>query len=332
MNYVNKLKELDGQFDFEDYVDHEEEYQKAFISLINNKDYALAYKTFKHYMDFFKKIDGEIFCHYRPGMDYRCCFFALFHYALMNEKGVKGIVEKNKEEAYRAYLLLLKRFDQLKPSMRAAVIKKSHLLLKCAYPDANDRYSVALNAAGEYLCKRGDYKKAFKLFKKGADFDCSGRQIVYPFYLIAKNQNRVGDMYRDGLGVEKDLDKAEEYYRACAGNCGRKHHPKIGDFHLLNKDYNKAFICYTEVNNRYRYDVDFIYPDNLRDKYKQIFNGINAKTKKTKGDLAVLAALYKLGLGVERNEEKYHELLPKDAKWVEQWCEDYEDYHLGDEY
>lgn len=326
MNYVNKLKELDGQFDFDDYVDHEEEYQKAFISLINNKDYALAYKTFKHYMDCFKEIDGEIFCHYRPGMDYRCCFFALFHYALMNEKGVKGIVEKNKEEAYHAYLLLLKRFDQLKPSMKAAVIKKSHILLKCAYPDANDRYSEALNAAGQYLYERGEYKKAFRLFKKGADFNCDGRQIIYPYYLIAINQDSVGNMYRDGLGVKQNMHNAIKYYCKCSENCGRRYNPKLAFIYLAYEDYFAAFLCLTETNPRFRYDCYFFFldPDEEDMLYEKIFDGLLNKKDKNNNELAALAFLYKYGLGCQKNEEKYQELLPNDVKWFKEWCQDYE--------
>lgn len=327
---IKELKNNNGHFDYEDFLDDMHTYECAVKSLIKNKNYLLAYQTLKNYFDRFKEIESEPFFSYHPGMDYICSFYMLFSYAKMMEKGVDGVVKKNRSESDDAYLLLLKRFGQLPKSYKHVVIKKVKVLYKSAYPDLNDCYSDALQEAGLYLYSRRNYKMAFKLFKKGADFDCGGRQISYPYYLIGLNQNMVADMYRLGKGVKRNDTLARHYYRECAQNCGRRRHPKIGDYLLRQKKYSEAFLCYTENNPRYRYDTGFMMTDHIYDKLEIIFDGLNNRPveKLSRLDKIVLAMMYCLGLGTEKNIDKYKELMPNDTDWVEDWMAGCQDFQL----
>ena len=195
-----------------------------------------------------------------------------------------------------------------------------------------DCYSDALYEVGDYFFRKRDYKKAFRFFKKGADFNCDGRQICYPYFLIGRNQDKVGDMYRYGLGVKKNVKKAIKYYEMCAENCGRRHHAKLGDILLKQKDYAGAFLYYTEANpnHPYCYGMWFMTPKNIKRKFKTIFNGINNKPEKTKEEMCVLAMMYFAGLGVEKNVLKYEELLPEGEHWTNEWIHDYIFANLDD--
>ena len=325
MNLLDELKENNGQFDYMDLVKRTEEYENATKSLINNKNYELAYKILDCYIKQFKELSKYPASRYTPGTVFVCSLDMLYDYATMMKKGINGVVDKNKEEADYAYLQLLKRFDWLPKELRDKVADKSHLLLKYAYPDLMDRYSNALYAAGNYFYKKKDFRRAFRLFKKGADFDCSGRQICYPYFLVGRNQDKVADMYQNGLGVDVNLAKAFKYYNSSAENCGRKRHPKLGDTLLQLKDYAGAFLYYTEANPNHPYcaSMGFLYPTNMEKKFKMIFDGINNKPEKTKEEMCVLAMMYFAGLGVEKNVLKYEELLPKGEHWTNEWIHRY---------
>jgi len=331
---ITSLRKNNGQFEMDEFVNDMHAYERAFKYLLKNKDFDLAYKCLNHYFNEFKKYESEGILSYRPGLDYICSYYSLLQYALLMEKGIKGVVDKNKKESNYAYLLLLKRFDQLPSSIKKQVIKKNHLLLKNAYCDINDRYSQALYYAGDYLFEKKRYSLAFKFFHKGANFDCDGRQITFPYFLIGRNQDRVGDMYRDGLGVKKNITKAKFYYTKCAANCGNKYHPKNGDFLLEKGESAKAFLNYTEVNLDFRYDVSFMYPiETMNDKFEIIFKDLNNKpeAKRSKLDKCVLAMMHRLGLSTEADIDRYSEFLPTDADWVEEWANEFEDsfiYHL----
>ena len=323
MQLIKELRKNDGQITIEDFIDFMEPYERVFKYLAKNKEYGFLFKIIKPIIDDYRNETQYPLVSYRPGMDYIVPYYTMYLYATMMENGIKGVVKKNKDESTYAYLTLLKRIDKVPSYMRGKLLKKSHLLLRHAYPDLMDLYSVALNYVGEYYFKKRDYKLAFKFFKKGADFNCDGRQIVYPYYLIGINQDRVGDMYRYGFGVEKNQKLAIKYYEKCAENCGRKHHPKTGDFLLKNKRYSEAFLYYTEVNARFRYYTGFLEPKHLGKKFDKIFEGINKipDAKKTKLDWTVLAMMYHSGLGCEKDENKYRELIPNDAKWAEEWMD-----------
>ena len=325
MQLIKELRKNDGQLNINDFVEDMDAYENAFKSLYKNKEYGLLYKVLKNIVDDYKKETQHAISSYSPGMDFIVPYYTLYLYAIMTEKGIKGVVEKNKEESIGAYLTLLKRIDRVPSDMRKHLLKKSNLLLRHAYPDLMDLYSVALNYVGEYYFNKKDYKTAFKFFKKGADFDCDGRQITYPYYLIGINQDRVGDMYRDGHGVEKNRKLAIKYYKKCAENCCREYHPKIGDFELEDKRYPLAFIYYTETNPRFRYFTGFLEPDNLDEKFNEIFKGINAipDAKKQELDWTVLAMMYYAGLGCDKDENKFKELLPPGNKWAENWIQKY---------
>ena len=319
MKLITNLRKNDGQFDYEDFADNISEYELAIKSLLKKKDYELAYKILKCYIDQYKEIaSGGIFS-YRPGMDYICSPYLFLEYAKIMEKGIKGIVKKNKKEADASYLEVLKRYHYLSGAIKRSIFNKRELLLRHAYPDLNDKYSVALNRIGDYLYEKKKYSEAFKFYKKGADFNCDGRQICFPYYLISINQDRVADMYRYGKGVKKNINLAKKYYQKCADNCGLEHHLKSGDFFLEKERYAEAFMRYTETNIHFpNYDLTFLLPDHLLDKFKIIFDGINAKpeNKRTKRELIALAMMYKGGLGCEKDEDKAVITLPIDADWA----------------
>ena len=68
-----------------------------------------------------------------------------------------------------------------------------------------------------------------------------------------------------------------------------------------------------------------MYDDNIKEAYHNVFVGLNAipDYKKTKKDYCVLAMMYKLGLGIERNEEMYRKLLPNNSGLVNNWIDKY---------
>ena len=84
-------------------------------------------------------------------------------------------------------------------------------------------------------------------------------------------------------------------------------------------NYAEAFMRYTETNIHFpNYDLTFLLPDHLLDKFKIIFDGINAKpeNKRTKRELIALARMYKGGVGCEKDEDKAVITLPIDADWA----------------
>ena len=322
MNLVAELRKNDGQFEYEHFFDHMHAYERAFKALLNNKEYGLLYKSLKCYIDHYKhSMERSGLYSYHPGDYYIISFYAMLTYAQMMEKGIKGVVEPNKVESTAAYLELLKRYDIIPSTYKKALYPKAGLLVKYAYPDIMDRYSQALYCLGNHYYGQKDYKMAFKLYKVGADFDCDGRQIVYPFYLIAKNQNKVANMYRAGLGVAKNDEMAMKYYQKCANNCGRKEHPKMGDYYLANGQYSKAFLAYTEYNEHWpwTYGTEFMEPSYLDRKFKKLYNGLNNKQQKTSLDKLVLAMMYKTGIGCTRDIDKAKELMPEEPRWVTNW-------------
>ena len=66
-----------------------------------------------------------------------------------------------------------------------------------------------------------------------------------------------------------------------------------------------------------------MYDDDIEKAYSNVFMGLNSITdrKKTKKDLCVLAMMYKLGLGTEKNEDMYLKLLPEDSSWINDWMD-----------
>ena len=326
MKLITELRKNKGEFEYEDFAEDVYAYECALKSILKRKDYELAYNMLKCYIEQYKQIIRHGICSYRPGMDYICSCYFFLKYAEMMENGIKGVAEKNTDESIASYLEVLKRYPRLSDSIKRAVFHKRNLLVKYAYPDLNDLYSDALTAVGEELYAKKKYKEAFRFFKKGADFEISDRQICYPYYLIAINQDRVADMYRDGIGVKKNAQLARKYYHKCAENCGRERSPKVGDFYLEKGDFAKAFIYYTETNNHFpNYYLGFLIPDDLDEKFNAIFLGIKEKpdSDKTKLDLTVLAMMYYGGFGCEQSEEKFNELLPNGAEWAKMRVEEF---------
>lgn len=325
MKLVAELRKNNGQFKLDHFIDNTHAYEHTFKSLLKRRDYALLYNTLKCYCDLYRDMTKYPLISYRPGYDYITSYYSLYIYAQMMEKGIKGVVEPNKEESDYAYLQLLQRIEQVPNYMKKVLYSKSHLLLKHAYPDLMDRYSLSLYNVGKHYLKLKDYKKAFKFFKKGADFGDMGRQIVYPYYLIGRNQSFVADMYYKGQGTKKNIEQAIRYYRKSAENCGRKEHPRMGDIYLERGEYSKAFLAYTEItyNWPWRYSRYFMHPLRLKSKFKKILNGLNKINNRSEIDTICLAMMYEIGLGCDQDIEKSKELLPNKPEWVDRWANNY---------
>ena len=331
MRLITELKNNNGQFDIDHFIDNESAYIRAFKTLLKNKKYDLLCKALSCYHDQFRSYADRPAFSYRPGMDFVISYYPMFLYAQIMEKGIKGVVEPNKKESTYAYLQLLRRIDKTPSYISSYLYKnKMHLLLRYAVPDLMDRYSIALYHAGMHFYKSKDYKMAFKLFKKGADFDCTGRQIVYPYYLISKNQSMTADMYMKGLGVEKNIEKATKYYKLSGENCGKKNHMKMGDIYILQGKYSDAFLAYTEINTRWPwiYSTYFMLPARLESKFKTIYNKLNKKQAKTNQDNIVLSMMLQMGVGCEKDEAKAKELLPEEPEWVTRWVKVYRETRL----
>ena len=324
MKLITELRQNNGQFDIDHFIEHMSAYEHTIKSLLNKGDYALVYKILKCYVDQYVKYAGHPVMSYRPGMDFIVSYYAFYTYAQIMEKGIKGIVEPDKKEATRAYLEVLKRIEQVPTNIRNELYEnKIHLLLRHAYPDLMDRYSIALYHAGMHFYRLKNYKLAFKLFKKGADFDNSGRQITYPYYLQAKNQDKVADMYRSGLGIEKSISKAIKYYRLCADNLGKKEYQKMGDIYLKQGRYADAFFAYTEINEHWpwQYTLMFTRPRGLKKKLEKIYTVLNGLKERTVRETFALSIMLRSELGCEGQIERGEAMVTNPPKWIERWID-----------
>ena len=70
-----------------------------------------------------------------------------------------------------------------------------------------------------------------------------------------------------------------------------------------------------------------LYPLN-EEKMSVVKDGIDhiSNNKKSELDMNVLAMMYKVGLGCEKDEEKCQALLPKDNDLANKWIDDYIHY------
>ena len=322
-NLEKELRKNDGQFDIDDYIDNEKSYVRVIKSLLKKKDYPLLCKILDCYYEGYRSYADQPSISYRPGYDYIISYYPVLLYAQLLEKGIKGVLKRDKEKSGYLYLQLLKRIEKVPTYVSNYLYNnnKIDMLLHCAYPDLMDRYSIALYYAGMHYYRLRDYEMAFKLFKKGADFKDSGRQIVYPYYLMSKNQSMVGDMYLKGQGAEKDEDMAIEYYKKSAENVGKKEHRKMGDIYLKHKEYASAFLAYTEVNENWpwQYSTFFMHPNGLLGKYKKIYKHLNEKQNRDEIETAVLVIMLRTGLGCEENQDMAKELLPEQPEWIDRW-------------
>ena len=327
MSLISKLRNSNGQFDIDDYIDNENVYLRAIKTLLKKEDYRLLCKVLDCYYVGYRSYSDHPLISYRPGSDFVISYYPLFLYAQLLEQGVKGVLRRNKEKSMFCYLQLLKRIEKVPHYISSYLYKnnKIDILLKCAYPDLMDRYPVALYHAGIHYLRLKDYEMAFSLFKKGADFSDNGRQIVYPYYLLGRNQSMVADMYLKGLGVEKNERKAIEYYKKSASNCGKREHRKMGDIYLKRGDYASAFFAYTEINENWPwiYSLSFMHPSGLKRKFEIIYDNLNKKYMKTDDEIIVLVMMLKIGLGCDRDSERADELLDDRPEWIDQWIDNY---------
>ena len=320
---INELKEKIDNFDIDDFLEYQDEYESGIKRLIKDKDYDYAFKAVKAFSQAFAGYSDEVMTSYRPGRHYRYSYLCLIKYAEFCEKGILGITPINKKEADIAYLQLLKHADTLEEKQIKKIIPHINVILKHAYSDLNDRYACSLNALGRYCYDAKKYKEAFKCFKKAADFDIDGRQIIFPYYMLGQNQTYAGTMYAEGKGTKKDIEKARYYYRLAADNFGRKYHPRLAEYYMEKKEYATAFLCLTEYNRKYPYDLFFISPDNEYELLPKIFAGLK-ETASDDYEKAILGMMYIMGMGTDKNEEVGRSLITSYYKdFTEDWMFNY---------
>lgn len=322
---IDEIRNLIDNFDLEIFYDDIDSYEEGIRLLVEEKDYAYAFKGIKAVVEPFLEYANKPFTSYQLGMDYKYSYYCLLKYAEFYEKGIEGIVEKDQEKADLAYIQLLKRVDDLADEQIEYLLPHMQLLYKCAYPDINDRYLQALRRiAYFYKYEKGDYKKAFKFHKKAADFKIEGRQIVAPYYLQATHQCAVANMYREGKGVKQDFEKATHYYKLCSDNTGRKCHPMLTEHYVDKGEFDTAFLCLTENNPRFPYDQQFMYPANQFKLADRIFEGLLAKENRDDFEETILGLAYILGVGTKKDEEKGWSLVkPKYKKFAKAWAKDF---------
>ena len=327
MNILEELRKNNGEFTFEEFLDNKCDFEESVKELRMNKEYELLYRVLSCYMKHYKEMISEPIMFYRPYADYNYNAVMLIEYAKLMEKGVKGIIEPNKEESDFAYLEILMRIFNYREDAEIfrPAIKHVNLLYKNAYPDLLDQYSHAIDTIGGYFYHKGEYKKAFRYYKKGADFNCDGRQIFWPYYLIARNQTHVGHMYFKGLGVEKDNKKARKYYRKAAKNAGLDHIPLEGDIYYEEEKYGEALLCYLSYKPHPRYDFGVFDTIHLEDKYDVIYEALSFKKPLTVKERTALALMYHFGLGCPQNENMYKQLIKKgDSELAEHMISKYQ--------
>ena len=114
---------------------------------------------------------------------------------------------------------------------------------------AKSDYVYAFNNLGKYYEDLKNYKKAFNSYLKSANFGESWAA------------NKIGEMYRQGIGVKKDLKKAYEYYiiseeAAIREICWYSKYNLAKYFYLngsalvgIEPDFNKAIELLEEASN-----------------------------------------------------------------------------------
>ena len=330
MNVVEQLRQNDGQYSLEDVIQYMGDYERAAASLRESKEHSLYFKVISRYWELYKEMVSTPIFSYRPGVDYIVSFNLLIEYAKTMEKGIPGIVEPNRDEMNGAYLAVLKRiYEGLTKKQVEQVISRANLLLECAYCDLNDNYSQALFYIGNYYGRKKEYKKAFRFYKKGAEFDADGRQISFPFFLIGRNQAKVGECYEYGRGVKKNLSKAKKYYALAADNCAYDVCPLLGRVYFKEGKWAKSFLALVGRPQRFpRYDVSFMVPRDRDELFKKIYDKLDKK-KRTDEEQFVFAVMKAVGVVYEFDEsyiwendvpEKY---LDKAKKFIKTWMDIY---------
>ena len=64
---INELKEKIDNFDIDDFLEYQDEYEAGIKRLIRNKDYAYAFKAVKAFSQAFAGYSDEVMTSYRPG-------------------------------------------------------------------------------------------------------------------------------------------------------------------------------------------------------------------------------------------------------------------------
>ena len=115
---------------------------------------------------------------------------------------------------------------------------------------------------GNYYLIKEDYESALKYFELGSSFDYEGRQSYEPFLAVAKNLYELGILYLKGLGVNKNIEYALEIFEKVAYESGTEYLPIMGDIYYegigVEKDFYQAMLCYADYmrNNESLYYFD----------------------------------------------------------------------------
>jgi len=152
--------------------------------------------------------------------------------------------------------------------------KQERRLLGILYPDhEEDEYILGVEDFPEKI--KVDYEKVFyyaslaakqgdatgcailgDMYKEGVGVEQDYVQSVKWYQLAAEQghefaQGRLGDFYRDGKGVERDYQQAVYWYRLAAGNGYEAAQRSLGDFYrdgtVVERDYRKAAYWYAQA-------------------------------------------------------------------------------------
>ena len=132
------------------------------------------------------------------------------------------------------------------------------------YPDWLTAHPCVTYSIGNYYMLEKKYDKAFEWFSLGASFNYEGRQSIEPFIAVGYNQYELGKMYLNGEGIDIDYEEAYDLFTSAAINAGQNYIPIMGDMYYeglgKNKNLNKALMCYADYN-QYNKDKNIRYRD-----------------------------------------------------------------------
>lgn len=182
------------------------------------------------------------------------------------------------------------------------------------YPRILCNIGLAYKNGTERLPK--DPEKALAFFEKGAELDYSGRQVSFPFQRVADCALEAAICYMKGIGTDKNLDAALEYFTFGAQEYGVDSIPAMAEIYLdPDFDWENYFDSdeelYVAAFDAYKEEEFEGYLDDY-DEDKKIRTIAALEDLYKRGSLPAakrLAEAYENGILVEENEEKavaYH--------------------------
>ena len=163
-------------------------------------------------------------------------------------KYYESIGDKANAETAYFFLLCRESGEPFNEKMLPYIEDHFEVARDCIYNDwlaVNPRVTWSI---GKYYLDKKDYDRAREFFDLGATLDYHERQSPEPFVEVGKNKYELGLMYLYGLGVEKDGRVALEYFESAASDVGAESLPIIGDMYYeglgVDRDLDAAINAY----------------------------------------------------------------------------------------